>query len=109
MTMRYKTAAELLTAYYASREEADPAVQAFAWVRAYVFRGFKIGADSWDYAESVLDRAAFDVEDIAQNFLGLDLFLDDLSELDAVAGASVFGSADPMSTSFHTTRAVSRS
>lgn len=37
------------------------------------------------------------MEDLAQNFLGLDLFLDDLSDFDRTAGAQVFGAAEPTS------------
>ena len=98
MTMtRYKTSEELLSAYYASKGEAIPARQAEAWLRAFVLRHFKADGESMDYAESIMDRSVLDVEDVTQNFLSLDLFLDDLSEFDAQAGASVFGLADPTS------------
>lgn len=93
----YRTPHQLLAAYYRSRGEPDPAQQAYAWLQAFVARHFNVDHGSISYAESILDRSTFDVEDLAQNFLGLDLFLDDLSDFDDAAGAKVFGSAEPTS------------
>lgn len=94
---RYKTPGRLLAAYYESRDEPIPAEQAYAWLRAFVMRRFNVDRESFDYTESILDRAVLDVEDVALNFLGLDLFLDDLSDYDRAAGAQVFGAAEPAS------------
>jgi hypothetical protein len=48
-----------------------------------------------EHAEQILDAARIDVEDLAQNFLGLDVLIDDLSSFDKQAHAVVFGHIRP--------------
>src|SRR6185312_14053471 len=49
------------------------------------------------FALDVLRRGNFDVCDLAENFLGIDLYVGDLRALDEQAGAPVFGLAQPES------------
>lgn len=46
-------------------------------------------------ALAILDRARFDVDDLAENHLGLHLTIESLAHLDSAAGAEVFGLARP--------------
>ncbi len=48
---------------------------------------------SCDDAESILERACFDVDDVAENHLGIDLAIQPLRHLDNKAGSPVFGCA----------------
>jgi hypothetical protein len=92
---KYRTAADLRSAYYASRHEDLPEESAYAWLRAYGLRNGRVDSDSLHYAHTILNSSVIDVEDVAQNFLGLDLFIDDLTQFDHDAGAPVFGIASP--------------
>jgi hypothetical protein len=94
---RYKTPENFLFAYHTSRGESMPGPDAFQWLRSCAERGFQVSADSFEYAGTLLNRATIDVDDVAENFLGLDLFLNDLRGLDSAADAPVFGFAKPSS------------
>ena len=92
---QFKTADDLLQAYYAARGNAWPAAEAMDWLRGYVFRRGQLNQRSFDVADNILDSSILDVEDVAEYFLGLNLQIRDLSEFDRAAGAPVFGLARP--------------
>lgn len=96
-TPRYRDPDEFLCAYHQSRCETVPGPDAFHWLRHLVVHRLKLEPASYRHAESILDRSVIDVEDVVDNFLGFDLFLNDLREFDRVAQAPVFGHTRPLS------------
>jgi hypothetical protein len=92
---RYRTAYDLRCAYYASRQEELPDESITAWLWYYALRQGKVDGDSFAHAETLLEASILDVEDLVENFLELNLFIDDLTPFDRCTGASVFGLAVP--------------
>jgi hypothetical protein len=96
MRAEFEQPTELLAAYFRSRGEAAPADDARWLLKVFVQSGFRWrDAETRSFALHVLGRGNFDVSDLAENFLGIDLYVSDLSCLDAEAGAPVFGLAKP--------------
>jgi IrrE N-terminal-like domain len=91
----FLSADDLLSAYYASLGESPPSLAATRWLQTYLLRRGQTSTDSLEYGFEILNRAIIDVEDVAENFLGLDLYIDDLQRFDEKAGAPVFGFASP--------------
>lgn len=91
----FLSADDLLSAYYARLGEAVPSLAATRWLQTYLLRRGETPADSLKYGFEILDRSILDVEDVAENFLGFDLYIDDLQRFDEKAGAPVFGLASP--------------
>ena len=92
---RYANPEDLLAAYYAERGESLPGPDSLRWLRCYAARGNHADRDSLAYAETLLERAVVDVDDLAEYFLGCDLLLNDLRPFDQEAGAPVLGSVRP--------------
>jgi hypothetical protein len=90
-------AAELVADYFGSFGESTPEVDA----EALLSRVKLIQRSRWfprKYAEDAIEimhRAAFDIEHLAIDFLGVDLKTEDLSRFDPLTGAPVFGLANP--------------
>lgn len=93
----YRTPDALLSAYYASREEESPAAIAPAWLRAYARGNSRVDRSLLDEGDRLLTRSVFDVDDLAENFLGVHLYIENLRQFDRKAGAAVFGYAIPES------------
>jgi hypothetical protein len=92
---KYSNPEALLADYYGERGEQSPANEAMEWLRRYVRCDCQANQCSYEVAQDILARSVFDVEDLAQNFLGLDLLLDDLRSYDEQTQAQVFGVANP--------------
>ena len=86
----------LLDSYYSARGEQNPRLEAARLVNRVRFQGNRMtGFDDVEFAEDVLIRSSFDVDDLAEFHLGIDLRIERLDDLDQMAGAKVFGVAEP--------------
>lgn len=86
----------VLDSYYSKRGEESPRLEAARLVNRVRFQGNKMtGFDDVDLAEDILIRSSFDVDDLAEFHLGIDLRVEHLDDLDQLAGAKVFGVAEP--------------
>lgn len=86
----------VIDSYYFGRREESPRLEAARLVNRVRFQGKKMtGFDDVDLAEDVLIRSSFDVDDLAEFHLGIDLRVEHLDDLDQLAGAKVFGVAEP--------------
>src|SRR5437899_89092 len=96
MSFSAKSADDLLHAYFAERGATPPSIEARELLTSYVLGGFR-WRDNRQRAlcHETLARANFDVEDFAENFLEIDLYVENLSEFDKRADAAVFGLAKP--------------
>ena len=98
MRTEFKQPDELLAAYFRSRGEAAPSVDARWLLKVFAETGFRWRDEEVRaFALDVLRRGNFDVCDLTENFLGIDLYVGDLRTLDEQAGAPVFGLAQPES------------
>ena len=86
----------LARAYYKSHNQLPPAQAATS-----LMNKIRVRHNRWtdprcrDQAAHIIDQAQFDVDDLAENFLGLSLSIESLERFDAVTGAAVFGAANP--------------
>jgi hypothetical protein len=98
MPAEFETADSLLQAYFADRGQQPPSTTALQLLRIFCSNGavWRNNAERQACHET-LDRASFDVEDLTENFLGIDLYIENLSEFDKRAEAPVFGIAQPAS------------
>lgn len=96
MTTPHRAAASILRGYFAERGEEPPNIQAGEFLPRITMsrRGIWRSTDLVDTACRILNAATFDVDDLAENHLGVGLFIEPLHEYDALAGAPVFGLAD---------------
>lgn len=87
----------LLTDYFAWRGQATPDADARNLLRQVrVIDGTRWFPRKYvEDAIALLRRGAFNVEEVATDFLGVDLRIDDLSRFDALTGAPVYGLAHP--------------
>lgn len=97
MSRARREAARLLSNYFATKGRLTPEAQASSLIRRVL-----IGSDNrWqsdtirETASGVLRSAAFNVDDLAENFLDVDLTISSLRDFDQRAGAKVFGLAYP--------------
>lgn len=96
MTRGRVTAETTIAAYYASKGEEAPSVCASRLLDCIQVRRHRwISPVHESLTEQILERAYFDVDDLAENFLEIRLHVDRLEELDERAGAKVFGCAQP--------------
>src|SRR5258706_16453052 len=98
MPAEFETADSLLQAYFADRGQPPPSTTALDLLRASCFGGgaWRNNAER-EACHETINRANFDVEDLTENFLGIDLYVENLSEFDKRAEAPVFGIAKPAS------------
>lgn len=99
MTQPWEVAVRVMREYHASEGDVwpgDEAEDVLATARAG--RDHRWTApDTVDRGRDVLRRAAFDVDDLAENHLGIHLEIANLEDLDAMAHAPVYGVAYPES------------
>jgi len=89
---------DLLHDYFKSHHETSPSDDALLLLKGFIEGGLRWRDDKVvDFAKSVMTRANFDVCDLAENFLGIDVYITDLSSYDERADAPVFGIARPAS------------
>ena len=73
----------VLDSYYSKRCEESPRLEAARHVNRVRFQGNKMtGFDDVDLAEDILIRSSFDVDDLAEFHLGIDLRVEHLDDLD---------------------------
>jgi Zn-dependent peptidase ImmA (M78 family) len=95
MAEPWKAAAALMREYYDSKGQEWVAFSA-----SRLIERVKLARNRWAdrtlraEAAEIIRRAAFDVDDLVERHLGVDLEIESLRELDRVAGAQVFGLAD---------------
>jgi hypothetical protein len=88
----------ILEDYFSERGEVCPEEQADSFIpRITMYRqsGVWRSDDLVDTAVKILDESAFDVDDLAENHLGLTISIEPLEDFDTVAGSQVFGVAYP--------------
>lgn len=91
-----KAANRLLGEYFRVRGRFSPEEEARRALREITHRrGRCVAARDIDRADEVLRHACFDVDDVAENFLRVELRIESLARFDSTAGAPVFGFARP--------------
>lgn len=89
-------ARDLMTDYYKWCRQGAPPTEALDLISVIRLRD-----NRWQHhnhrkrAEQIFEAARFDVDELAENFLGLTLSVEPMHRLDAIAGATVFGAANP--------------
>lgn len=94
MTRPREAARRLMRDYYRSRGEQSPEDAAEAF-RQCVRADAMLTDRQVDIAAAIVKKARFDVDDLAENHLGVRLNIERLDYLDIQAGAKVFGFARP--------------
>lgn len=90
----------LLDEYFESKGRESPRAAAERLLSRILVKNHRWTSDvQRDVADAVVRDAHFDVDDVAENFLGLDLSIRPLHQFDDAAGAPVFGFARPASRS----------
>jgi Zn-dependent peptidase ImmA (M78 family) len=97
MSKATATAAKVISKYFALRGCLSPEEQAASFLKRVTLTpsGRWRSDDLADTAAAILEASAFDVDDLAENFLHLDLSIEPLNDYDSKAGAQVFGLANP--------------
>jgi hypothetical protein len=97
MTKASNEAARIAGFYFARRGEATPQVQAESFLSRILISsdGRWRSQDLVDTGSRILAAAIIDVDDLVENHLGISLFVESLGSYDFIAGAPVFGLADP--------------
>ena len=90
------TAESVLSSYYWARGEESAVKLADELLsRVFVEKNRWTSPRQADFADQILAKACFDVDDLAENHLGISLHVEPLHHLDRVAGGSVYGFAKP--------------
>ncbi|HUT58022.1 MAG TPA: ImmA/IrrE family metallo-endopeptidase [Phycisphaerae bacterium] len=96
MVKPWKAAAQLMADYFSSRGQRWPAFDATDLLsRVEHVNGHWVNDSHVSEAEAVIRRACFDVDDLVENYLRIELIFEDLSYLDGLIGAPVYGYAHP--------------
>ena len=98
MTRARNAAERCMRSYFRSLGESWPEDDANEYVMRLLPQRFeKTGLNERQRAviDDITRRARFDVDDLIENHMGITVWIDDLSELDAEAGARVYGYAKP--------------
>lgn len=100
MTRACSLAQDISKRYFAQRCEETPELRASRLLRRNLplidrQTGCWPGEAAIFAAYDILDAAAFSIDDLAENFLGVTLTIEPLTRLDHEAGAQVFGLAYP--------------
>ena len=97
MTRATEAACKMMREYFGSRGEPSPQDAAEA-----LLDRLRVGAKpqftdrQYSLARPIMKNAYFDVDDLAENHLGVSLIIERLDHLDVEAGAKVFGFARPI-------------